>query len=936
MAYQPKSYKKFVATAATATLVASAIVPVAFADNASTASFTDVSDRYKDAVEYLVANNLSKGLTETSYGINTTIKRGDAAIILAAALGLNDDENAAPSGFTDVPTRATLAINSLKAAGIINGKSATRFGFEDNLKRGEVALLMANVNAYNLKGDASKVAFSDVSAVYKEAVAGLLEAGITEGKTTTRFGTDDAITRGEFALFVYRAEKGNVVDPIVGDYQLQVSTAKSSLVANGADNTVVTVKIVDKNGVVATNADDIVLAFDATFGSLANNRVTVQDGVATVVLTSEFSQKDLKSVVTARLIETADGSDWYDQIGLVNSTVIDFIPASGTVDVNNMPLVTGAESNEADRVTVYFDRNVTPAMFYSETNPILISVSQPNEFKDIAGYKAVQGNSKAIEVILEKETVLTDNKEVDVDQFVSTEDTFNVINKSFILTDARQPEATSVKQLAYNKLEVTFSEPITTVQASQLLIDGGQVSILDVDNGEFTRATGEDKRHTLVVTTNRFIPSGNHSIQLSGISDFAGETDSANISTNQILNFSVPGSTTVPAATVKVESPEQVRLAFNTYVEGFTADEVSFEVYNETTKAWEDAPGVFTDVDSVDGQEFVYEMDQDWTDYYNTASTNDNYYNHKFRAVIEKDAFENPANGSKNALQELSLNYTGSALNTPDNASPTIVGTPSLVTDEDNNFFGSYLVAFNEPVKLKGEDVSESETPSELQLSNGTGVPNVVVEFIGTDKDGKKVTVAGSVEDYVNSMDNSFYVSTDGDLQGRVDDGYEEKWQLVVRNVTDDVGNAATTLTSDITVKRSAPPVAAAFKVKDTSYDGVKFLGAGNTMDQVELTFTSAVNYTGTVENALNLSNYTLNGMKLPNGSVARLFDADGSTANGYEAVVIELPNGTLTNGSNVINISESLKSSTGLRLTGMTEISEDRIAGQSFYTTAN
>jgi hypothetical protein len=36
MAYQPKSYKKFVATAATATLVASAEVPVAFAAKPAT------------------------------------------------------------------------------------------------------------------------------------------------------------------------------------------------------------------------------------------------------------------------------------------------------------------------------------------------------------------------------------------------------------------------------------------------------------------------------------------------------------------------------------------------------------------------------------------------------------------------------------------------------------------------------------------------------------------------------------------------------------------------------------------------------------------------------------------------------------------------------------------------------------------------------------
>ncbi len=206
MAYQPNSYKKFVATAATATLVASAIVPVAFADNASTSSFTDVGDNYKLAVDYLVSNDIASGLTETTFGVNSTIKRGDAAIMLAKALGIVADDKAPASGFSDVPARATSAINSLKAAGIINGKTATKFGFEDNLTRGEVALLLAHAKAYNLSGDAATLKFTDVGTRYASAVAGMVKAGITTGKTATQFGTSDAIKRGDYAIFIYRAE----------------------------------------------------------------------------------------------------------------------------------------------------------------------------------------------------------------------------------------------------------------------------------------------------------------------------------------------------------------------------------------------------------------------------------------------------------------------------------------------------------------------------------------------------------------------------------------------------------------------------------------------------------------------------------------------------------------------------------------------------------
>lgn len=199
------SYKQFIAAGAAVALVATATVPAVSANEVTTAAFTDVSDRYELAIEYLVNQNLSKGLTATTYGINEPIKRGDAAIILAQALNVMDPD-APAAGFTDVPTRGALAINSLKAAGIINGKTATHFGFNDTITRGEVALMMSDGDAYNFEGDVSSMTFTDVNSRYAEAVAGLLANGVTQGMSETQFGTDKSIKRGDFAIFVFRAE----------------------------------------------------------------------------------------------------------------------------------------------------------------------------------------------------------------------------------------------------------------------------------------------------------------------------------------------------------------------------------------------------------------------------------------------------------------------------------------------------------------------------------------------------------------------------------------------------------------------------------------------------------------------------------------------------------------------------------------------------------
>lgn len=200
MAYQPKSYKKFVATAATATLVATAVVPAAFADEATTAAFTDVPKSYEAAIDFVVTNAFSKGLTETQYGISAQIKRGDAAIIIANAAGLNNID--APSaGFGDVPTRGALAVNSLKAAGVVNGKTATYFGFSDSITRGEAAIMLQR--AFDLKAGNTDVPFSDVSDRYEDAVAALLNAEVTQGISATQFGTQNPIKRGDFAKFIY-------------------------------------------------------------------------------------------------------------------------------------------------------------------------------------------------------------------------------------------------------------------------------------------------------------------------------------------------------------------------------------------------------------------------------------------------------------------------------------------------------------------------------------------------------------------------------------------------------------------------------------------------------------------------------------------------------------------------------------------------------------
>ena len=156
------SFRKFIATAATATIATTIVGPAVSAD---TVEFKDVTERYKEAVDFLVSKG-AKGMENNQFGVHENIKRVDAAVLLAGVLGL-DTKNAPDSDFKDVPTRAQGAVNALKKAGITNGLSKDQFGSSQYIKRGEMAIWIQK--AFDLKGNV-ELPFKDVEGDYVNAV----------------------------------------------------------------------------------------------------------------------------------------------------------------------------------------------------------------------------------------------------------------------------------------------------------------------------------------------------------------------------------------------------------------------------------------------------------------------------------------------------------------------------------------------------------------------------------------------------------------------------------------------------------------------------------------------------------------------------------------------------------------------------------------------
>lgn len=348
MAYQPKSYRKFVATTATAAMVASAVAPVV-----SAAGFTDVAPQYKDAIDFLVSTGATNGKTETQFGVYDEITRLDAAVILAKVLKL-DVDNAKDAGFTDVPKDRAKYVNALVDAGILNGKSETRFGAYDKLTRVEMAKIIAN--AYNLKGDDVTLPFTDVNDTWAPYVKALYKYEVTKGKTETSFGAYQNITRGDFAQFVYRAANINVAPQVVS--------------------------------VSAINSTQAVVTFDKEIGEATATNFTVDNGLT--VVKAEVNPENKKEVTLTFNKELTDKETY-------------------KVTVNGVKSVAGVELKEA--TTVEFTYEIGEVSKIELTKTTFVNNDNIADFVKLTNDKGIDVTDKyTIEVTSTSGKVSKDGK----------------------------------------------------------------------------------------------------------------------------------------------------------------------------------------------------------------------------------------------------------------------------------------------------------------------------------------------------------------------------------------------------------------------------------------------------------------------------------------------------------------------------------------------
>ncbi|MFJ7825450.1 S-layer homology domain-containing protein [Psychrobacillus sp. NPDC096623] len=428
------NYSKFVATAATATMVAAAVVP-----SASAASFSDVSSTYKVAVDYLVANNIAKGKSDTIFGTTDSITRGDAAVMIANALNL-DTANAPSAGFKDVNARVAGAVNALVEQKIVSGKTTTTFEPDTKISRQEMAKIIAN--AYNLKAGATKNEFTDVNSNWDAYVDALVANKITFGKTGSTFASTASITRGEFALFVYRAEN---LAPLANEVvSVTAINAKTIEVIFSSPVDAATLKNAAKEDLIQVNAGT---------GAKAPGTVTQtlsKDGKTLTLTAADFFKGDYTISVPFETVKGTNG----EYVKPVNKTI--------NVNDTTAPVVTSATATVND----------------TKTNVKLVTLQFNEEIKSIEFIKIGDQNYAPTSTSIKGKTAtfavdLDATKNYDITVVNAADVAGNVKNLQTtsltINVDNTAPSITNAVATGENTLTVTVDEAL---ENNQLVLTG--------------------------------------------------------------------------------------------------------------------------------------------------------------------------------------------------------------------------------------------------------------------------------------------------------------------------------------------------------------------------------------------------------------------------------------------------------------------------------
>ncbi len=169
-------------------------------------TFCDVApgSYYELGVEWMVRAGITTGLSATAFGPNLTLTRGQMITFMWRQAG--EPGGYAAPGFSDVSSWDFFAgaVAWAKAEGISSGTSDTTFSPQQPVSRGQMVTLLWR-RAGSKRG-LPNPGFSDVPAgwYYSDAIAWAKHTGVSNGMTATTFAPNQPVTRGQVAALLWR------------------------------------------------------------------------------------------------------------------------------------------------------------------------------------------------------------------------------------------------------------------------------------------------------------------------------------------------------------------------------------------------------------------------------------------------------------------------------------------------------------------------------------------------------------------------------------------------------------------------------------------------------------------------------------------------------------------------------------------------------------
>ncbi|WP_166786703.1 S-layer homology domain-containing protein [Jeotgalibacillus salarius] len=838
MAYQPKSYRKFLAGTVTTALVASAVAPVAGAeglqaqDNHTTFSDVNPADVHAPNIQKAVDLGLVNGYGDEFRPYNN-VTRGQVALILSrwiesegTTVDTSDTEEFAdvPSSYYDEELyEASLVLREL---GIFTGTEENNFNPNSPISRQAMAKVL--VEAFGLEDledvDATVTDIEDAQEWAQDYINILVENGVT---VVDEYRPLEYVTRAQFSTFAIRAltvyeesllpavtsvefnAEGDMFtvefdEEIPEDVTLEWVLENYDVEVNGTPVSEIPEEVLEALALEISNVDGMTVTFSHTdlddlSDALGGESVELSVGGASDVYTFEVIVEPMVESVMAvnakqvvvNFNTAVDEDTVIVDAGTDNSLVADTfsisrVPASATTPALNV---------DADNATGVL----------SEDGKTLTITAGGAEYFD---------GTYSLTVADTVETVSGDE--------------FPAFSSTFTVDDTTAPTVSSVDyEVATNTVTVTYSEPLeaapTTVRQN-----GQPVSLI----------AGFTPGDTEVSFLNTATSGTTSTVYTAGAVDYNGNNQTL-FNGNVFIDQASTEALTVTSL-AQVDS-NVARLVFDKAVAGATA--------NDAEAAVAAALSVIEDGNVIDDLDIsVTRVATDTT-------------NRSFDVSINAGAA--PAYGFY------------------DNGSTTEDVTFLLADGEIEDIFGNENGVFNRTVTMT-QDLTGPEVVSIGASTDGTTLDvtfdeDVTIEDLSAfvvRQDGVNIDVlaSSSVDDNVVSLvldpdsDTVADDLTDGTYSVRVEEG-------AVADVHTNENELITGLTFTYSEDDVASPLTAT--IADEA--------AANTFS---VTFSEEVTNSG-----LNAANYTLDGAALPAGT-----DIYFATA-AREEVIIELPEDSVNIG---------------------------------------